>query len=78
MWPSPSRSARGKRPLLWQEASKKLAAAEEASSQLQKELKRTPPASIGDRALQKAVDEVTEAAAKARRRDGAAASRRTT
>ena len=47
------------------EASKQLAAAEEASSQLQKELKRTPPASIGDRALRKAVDEVTEAAAKA-------------
>ena len=48
-----------------EEASKQLRDAEEASSQLQKELKRTPPASIGDRALRKAVDEVTEAAAKA-------------
>jgi hypothetical protein len=47
------------------EAAKQLAAAEEASSQLQKELKRTPPASVSDRALRKAVDEVTEAAAKA-------------
>ena len=46
-------------------ASKKLADAEEASAQLQKELKRTPPASVSDRALRKAVDEVTEAAAKA-------------
>ena len=48
-----------------EQASKQLASAEEASAQLQKELKRTPPASIGDRALRKAVDEVTEAAAKA-------------
>ena len=34
--PSPSGSARGQPPLLWLEASKQLAAAEEASSQLQK------------------------------------------